>query len=435
MRTAASARTGSRNEARGWIEPATVRAKKHIAYFINCFPNYIEAMIYREVMALRGRGYELTTFSIRKPNAADVPAEAQALLGSTHYILPVSPWRLLTAHARAFARRPLVYLLTLAQVVGGTHERLRDRFRSLCHFAEAMVVIPEVERLGIEHVHAHWAVGGATCAMVVCRFLDIPFTFTAHAYDIWLDRLLLPEKLRAADMVVTCTDYNRRHLAETYGTPFEKLRVVYHGLDLQRFQRRSRPVNERPVILSVGRLVEQKGYEDLVRVCADLVREGHAFECEIIGEGPLRSRLEHLIAELGLQDVVRLPGRLVGDAVLDHYARADIFALFCVEASDGDRDGIPNTMIEAMAMELPVVSTRYTGVPELVAEGTTGYLAGCGDRRAMVEAVGRLLTRPDLRVAMGAAGRERVMGEFSTAAALAKLEAIYATDFRPGGSA
>jgi glycosyltransferase involved in cell wall biosynthesis len=265
---------------------------------------------------------------------------------------------------------------------------------------------------------------------VVCRFLDIPFTFTAHAYDIWLDRLLLPEKLRAADLIVTCTDYNRRHLAATYGTPLEKLRVVYHGLDLQRFQRRSRPINERPVILSVGRLVEQKGYEDLVRVCADLVQNGYDFECEIIGEGPLRSRLEQVIAELGLQEVVRLPGRLVGDAVLDHYARADVFALFCVEASDGDRDGIPNTMIEAMAMELPVVSTRYTGVPELVADGVTGLLADCGDRAAMVDAVARLLTHPELRTTMGAAGRERVMGDFATAAALAKLESIYATDYR-----
>ena len=112
-------------------------------------------------------------------------------------------------------------------VVGGTHERFRDRWRSLCHFAEAVVIAPDVQRLGIEHLHAHWAVGAATCAMVLSRLLDVPFTFTAHAYDIWLDRLLLPEKLRAADTIVTCTDYNRRHLIEAYGTPAEKLRIAW----------------------------------------------------------------------------------------------------------------------------------------------------------------------------------------------------------------
>ena len=421
----------TRARKEGAPEPsATFGNKKRLAYFINCFPNFIEAMIYREVMALCARGHELITFSIRRPQAADVPAEAAPLMKDTIYILPVRPWHLIWAHARAFVRSPVTYLRTLGEVVSGTHERFRDRLRSLCHFGEAVLILPEVRRLGIEHLHAHWAVGAATCAMVVSRFLDIPFTFTAHAYDIWLDRLLLPEKLRAADMIITCTDYNRRHLIDAYDTPAEKLRVVYHGLDLERFQRRARPSNDRPVLLSVGRLVEQKGYEDLLHVCAELAHEGLDFRCDIIGEGPLRQRLERLVDQLGLHAVVRMPGRLVGDAVLDCYLRADLFALFCVQASDGDRDGIPNTMIEAMAMELPIVSTRYSGVPELVLEGTTGLLVDCGDRKAMVEAIRLLMTRQDLRASMGSAGRARVMEDFSTAASIAKLEGIFAMDFR-----
>lgn len=410
--------------------PAAIPGKKRLAYFINCFPHYIEAMIYREVTALRSRGHELVTFSIRRPQEADVPEEARVLAAATKYILPVRPWDLLKAHVRTFVGRPLLYLRTLGEIVGGTHERFSDRLRSLCHFVEAVVVLPEVSRLGIDHMHAHWAVGAATCTMVISRFLDIPFTFTAHAYDIWIDRLLLSEKLRAADMVITCTDYNRRHLIEAYGTPADKLRVVHHGLDLERFQRHARPQNEKPLILSVGRLVEQKGYEDLLYVCAQLAREGCKFRCEIVGEGPLRERLERLIDELRLHEVVGLPGRLVGDGVLDCYTRADVFALFCAEASDGDRDGIPNTMIEAMAMELPVVSTRYSGVPELVAEGITGFLADCGDRKSMAEAIRLLLGKPDLRMTMGRAGRSRVVNDFATAASLSKLERIFAMDFR-----
>lgn len=400
--------------------------RRRVAYVVNCFPNFIEAMIYREVLALRSRGYDLSIFSIRRPQAGDVPPEAAALVDATHYILPVGALALLRAHTRAFARAPVRYVRTLLDVVTGTHSRFRDRVRSVCHFAEAVAILPQVRNLGIEHLHAHWAVGATTCAMVVSRFLDIPFTFTAHAYDIWLDRLLLPEKLRAAETVVTCTDYNRRHLIEDYGIPAEKFRVVYHGLDLQRFQRHDRPQNSRPVILSVGRLVEQKGYEDLIRVCADLVRDGHDFQCEIIGDGPLRESLQRLIDELGLHEVVTLRGRLVGDVVLDCYVRADIFALFCVQASDGDRDGIPNTMVEAMAMQLPVVSTRYSGVPELVVEGSTGFLADCGDRRTLVDALALLLTEPGRRTTMGRAGRERVMHDFATSACATKLEEIFA---------
>lgn len=404
--------------------------RRRVGYFINCFPNFIEAMIYREVMALRDRGYELVTFSIRRPQDADVPAEAAPLVDGTIYILPVRPWGFVRAHLRALGTAPVTYLQTLASVLLGTHERFRDRLRSLCHFAEAVAVMPEVRRRGIEHLHAHWAVGAATCAMVVSRFLNIPYSFTAHAYDIWRERLLLPEKLRTADMVVTCTDYNRRHLIDAYGAPAEKVCVVYHGLDLQRFQRRARPSNDRPLILSVGRLVEQKGYEDLLYACAKLVREGHEFQCEIVGEGPLRDRLERLVGELGLQGLVRLPGHVVGDVVLDYYIRADLFVLPCTEASDGDRDGIPNTMIEAMAMELPVVSTRYSGVPELVVDGTTGLLVDCGDRQAMAKAIRLLLTETEARIAMGSAGRARVMEGFATAASIGKLERIFTTDFR-----
>ncbi len=409
------------------VEPSPAPGRRRrLGYFINCFPNFIEAMIYREVMALRARGFELSTFSIRRPKDADVPAEARALLDTTTYILPIRPAALLRAHLRAFLDAPSLYLGTLLEVVGGTHIRFRDRWRSLCHFAEGVAIAPEVRRLGIEHLHAHWAVGAATCAMVVARFLRIPFTFTAHAYDIWLDKLLIPEKIAAAETVITCTDYNRRHLVEAYGARPDKLRVIYHGLDLERFQRRRRPANAIPVILSVGRLVEQKGYEDLLHACADLTRAGVAFRCEIVGDGPLRERLSALIAELGLHDTVVLAGRVVGDAILDCYERADLFVLPCVEASDGDRDGIPNTMIEAMAMEIPVVSTRYSGVPELVVEGRTGLLTECGDRPAIAEAMRRLLASPELRAAMGRAGRERVMADFATAAALAKLERVFA---------
>ena len=170
---------------------------------------------------------------------------------------------------------------------------------------------------------------------------------------------------------------------------------------------------------------EQKGYADLIAACGELARRGIAFRCEILGDGPLRAALEAQIAKAGLGTRVALPGSVIGDRLLEHFERADLFALLCVEASDGDRDGIPNTLIEAMAMELPVVSTSYSGVPELVVDGTTGLLVDAGDVAAGADALAALLRDPARRERMAQAGRERVTSEFTSARSTQKLEALF----------
>ncbi len=398
---------------------------RRIAYFVNLFPNLIETMIYREVGALRALGTEVCTFSIRRPDPSEVSAEAHRFFEGTTYILPVHPLRFLARHLSALLRHPVRYWAALFEVLRGTHTRFSDRLRTLCHFAEAVTVLPEVRRLEVDQLHAHWAVGSATVAMVVSRFLDLPFSFTAHAYDIWRDRLLLPEKLRAARLVVTCTDYNRRHLQTTYGVPRDRFQVVYHGVDLDRFQRLDAPQNERPVILSVGRLVEQKGFDRLLRACGELAQAGVEFRCEIVGDGPLRGTLEGLAAELGLGDRVRLVGKLFQEDLIRRYAAADVFALLCMPASDEDRDGIPNTLIEAMAMELPVVSTTFTGVPELVTDGQTGFLVEADDVTGAARSLATLLGDAARRREMGAAGRRRIAADFTIAGSARRLNSVF----------
>src|SRR5262249_33602201 len=152
------------------------------------------------------------------------------------------------------------------------------------------------------------------------------------AYDIWRERLLLPEKLRAAVMAVTCTDCNRQHLISAYGGDPGKVRVVYHGLDVDRFRPAPRSTRTEPIILSVGRLVEQKGFDCLIRACADLAAEGHQFQCRIIGDGPMRPQLEALGAELGLNGRVQFLGKMHQEELMKHYATADLFALLCKPA-------------------------------------------------------------------------------------------------------
>jgi len=407
--------------------PAPSEKPKRLAYFINCFPNLIETMIYREVGALRALGNEVCIFSIRRPAPAEIPAEAQSFCANTFYILPLGLFQLLKTHMRALLRSPVRYWQILFTVLSGTHMHFRDRLRTLCHFTEAVAVLPAVEALQVDHLHAHWAVGAATTAMVVSRFLGIPFTFTAHAYDIWREKLLLPEKLRAAQAIVTCTDYNRQHLAQTYGVSMEKLHVVYHGVDIGRFPPGEPPHNPEPVLLSVGRLVEQKGFDRLLRACAALTQQGYRFRCDIIGDGPLRRDLEQLTDELGLCERVRFHGRMFQEQLIEYYATADLFVLPCIEASDGDRDGIPNVLIEAMAMQLPIISTRFSGVPELVIDGVTGVLVESNDVPALVEAMRGLLDDPARRSSLGQAGRQRVLEDFTIERSATMLHQLFAS--------
>jgi glycosyltransferase involved in cell wall biosynthesis len=409
----------------GGADGAPADQRRRIAYFINLFPNRIETMIYREVQALEALGYQVVPFSIRAPAPALVPADARPLADRTRYLLPISAPRLVWRHMEALWRHGVRYVRVLAEIITGTHESWRDRLRSLCHFAEAVSVLPEIERLRPDHLHAHWAVGATTCAMVASRFLDLPFTFTAHAYDIWRERLLLPEKLAAARLAVTCTAANRQHLIARYGAPPERVRVVHHGLRLERFVPPAARRNAEPVIVSVGRLVEQKGFADLLAACALLRRRGVAFRCEIAGDGPLRQSLAAHAVALGVAGQVRWLGALDQEELAARYAGADVFALLCVPASDDDRDGIPNTMIEAMAMELPCVSTRFSGVPELVIEGETGVLVEIGDVAGAADALAGLFADPARRRAMGAAGRRRVVEAFTIERSAANLAAAF----------
>jgi glycosyltransferase involved in cell wall biosynthesis len=392
---------------------------------MNLFPNLTETFIYREVDSVRACGVDILTYSMRAPRVDEVSAEARKYFADTHYILPVPVRLFVTSHLAAFLQDPRRYLRVAFDAVTGTHDHWADRLRTLAHFAEAVTVMPVIRASGVQHLHAHFAVGSATVTWVLARLLDLPFSVTAHAYDIWQDRLLLPEKLSAAKFVVTCTEHNRQHLLATYPGTRATIVVVHHGVDARRFapvDRRDRAV---PHILAVGRLCEQKGFEILLRACALLAQQGEAFECRIIGDGPLRNALHALARELGMTTRVHFLGRAFQEEMPQYYAEADLFVLPCTQASDNDRDGIPNTLMEAMASGLPVVSTWFSGIPELVHHGTTGLLVERDDPAALAAAMRRLLREPALRQRFGAAGRERVMAHFSLERAAARLAELF----------
>jgi glycosyltransferase involved in cell wall biosynthesis len=226
--------------------------------------------------------------------------------------------------------------------------------------------------------------------------------------------VLLREKLANAKFVSTCTAYNRSYLSQFGKDLFNhKLLCIYHGLELERYVNVQRTKLGRPVILSVGQLQERKGLSYLVDACGILQDRGIQFECRIVGEGPLRQTLQDQIHRLGLDNSVRLLGALPHEEVIAQYQEATVFALPAILGKDGDRDGIPNVILEALSMGLPVVSTAHSGIPEVIEEGTNGLLVPPEDGEALSSALARLICDPEMQIAFGKAGRQIVADRFN----------------------
>jgi len=265
---------------------------------------------------------------------------------------------------------------------------------------------------------------------LVHRLAGCPFSFTAHAKDIYLtEREELGRKIATAEFVITCTGFNRKYLQEiaSNGTP---IHLCYHGVDLSRFSgepgESRRRYAETPLILSVGRFCEKKGFPFLIQACHRLKQGGRRFVCRMVGFGPLQEQLEELIRTLELQDCVSLAGKMTQNDLIREYQRADVFVLPCLVADDGDRDGIPNVLVEAMAMRIPVVSTPVSGIGELVDHMENGLLTPEKDSEALAAAIETLLDDPLLRDRLGENGRQKVMAGFSLDRSTAKVRRLLA---------
>ena len=365
-----------------------------VAYVLKMFPRFSETFILSELLELERQGVRVHVFSLKRPNDGLVHADVARVRAPVTYL---PEWRLRSlpsfaaAHFELLRRDGRRYVGCLRTVV-----RQRNR-AALKHFAQAGVVARALDRAGVEHVHAHFASTATSVALHVHRLTGVPYSFTAHAKDIYRETVRpqdLARKLRAARFAVTVSDYNRRHLAPLAGS--DRLMRIYNGLDLAQFTRNGERPDDPPLVLAVGRLIEKKGFDDLVRACALLRDDGIPFRCFIVGKGELKAELETLAHELGVDGDVELAGAIPREALVKLYPRASVFAAPCVVGADGNRDGLPTVLIEAMALRVPVVATPVTGIPELVEHERTGLLVAEHDPRARADALGRLLGRlPD----------------------------------------
>lgn len=424
-----------------------------IAYLLKTFPKLSETFILNEILELERQGLELHIFSLRQPSETKMHpgvAEVRArvtYLRSWYTPLPPPPMRVpleKLAHKVQmseerwfmFLHHPLWFLRTwLFQLRSGAgkrhfHQAFQARSGSRKrYFYQALALARELRRGGFTHLHAHFANEPASVGELAHRLAGCAFSFTAHAKDIYLtDREELARKIGAAEFVITCTGFNRSYLREITndGTP---IHVCYHGVDLSRFSGEPGDSRERhtgaPLILSVGRFCEKKGFAYLIRACHRLKQNGRRFVCRIVGFGPLQEQLEELIRTLELQDYVFLAGKMTQDKLIREYQQADLFVLPCLVTDDGDRDGIPNVLVEAMAVRIPVVSTPVSGIGELVDHMENGLLTPEKDSEALAGAMEMLLDDPGLRERLGANGRQKVMAGFSLDRSTAKVHRLF----------
>ena len=384
-----------------------------IIYIIGTYPGLTTTFIDREVMALRSMGVRLQILSIRQP-WTKLSAEQEALRKDVTYLLPVKWIPLIISHLSYALTKPKRFFSTLVYLLTRPHPSLRAKLMTLIHFVEGVYAAYMLRHTPGQHLHAHFIDRAATVALVASRLLGIPYSVTAHASDIYVNPVLLKEKLTNAKFASTCTAYNRSYLSQFGKDLFNhKLLCIYHGLELERYVNEQHTRTGRPIILSVGQLQERKGLSYLVEACGILRDRGVQFECRIIGEGPLRPTLQEQIHQLELEDYVRLVGALPHEEVIAQYQEATVFALPAILGKDGDRDGIPNVILEALSMGLPVVSTAHSGIPEVIEEGVNGLLVPPEDAQAFSSALERLICDPEMGNAFGKAGRKIVADRFN----------------------
>lgn len=442
-----------------------------LAYLFPAFPVFHQTFVLWEVLGMKRNGADPLIYSLRRGTEKQQD-EARPIIDEVVYLPSLLSRAVLLANLRFAVRAPWRYVALYAAVARawatGTGPRsrhaewekgspsLQDRLRGWynrqphLYLLKSWLLVPQavelagrLARAGVTHLHVHWATYPATVALVVKRALGIPFSISAHAYDIYMIQRMLPAKVAEARWVFTCAETNAAYLRSLSAAKDRaKIIVSYHGVDVERFAPPAqRPQNARLRVLSCGQLERYKGMHLLIEACGKLHAQGLPIECRIVGEGPYRSILEEQIERLGLADVVHLAGARPHAELARMLAESDVFALASeLGGKSGRRDVIANVIVEAMATGLPVITTRIPGAEELVEDGVSGLLVRPNRADEVATALRRLALAPEERQRIGAAARAKVVRDFDNSKnvremAAALIEATASSPTAPGASA
>jgi colanic acid/amylovoran biosynthesis glycosyltransferase len=394
-----------------------------VLYVVSLFPCWSETFIVREVQALVDLGVDVRILSLKPPSEALVQPEAAGLAARVVY----------ARGSRATGAQLLRALPVMTAVTHGLRGHPAALAKSVVALWRAAGASRAAAAIAPRAIHAHWATYPSTAALLLSRLLGVPFSFTAHAHDIFVEDHLVAAKLRASAFAVTVSDFNRRLLERRYGAEArQKLRVIHCGIPLEQFPFQAGD-RQPGAVVAVGRLDPIKGFPVLVDACGVLRDAGVTFTCDIVGDGPLRGSLAAQIAGRRLENQVRLRGAMAGGDLRRLLYTASVFALPSIVTPEGNMDGIPVALMEAMASGLPAVSTRVSGIPELVRDGSSGRLVAAGDAAALAGALSELLARPTLRIEFARAARRGVEESFDASRESARLHALFVEATRGSG--
>lgn len=398
-------------------------AAPHFAYIFERFPSFTQTFCAREVMELQRRGVRLALFSIRDVRDEEVNHFPQELRDQVVTLPPADQLKAEVDALKKEGKLPQAFVLTLRHW-GERADKMR--------IYEAAWIGHRLREAGVRHVHTHFAGIGARTCWWVRQFFGLSYSFTGHANDLFCEEKSLPVTLemlvRDAALTVAVSDWTADWLRGKFPVHARRIRRVYNGMDLEPVATATLDAvkDDPPHILSVGRLIEKKGFADLIDACALLQGRGVPFQCSIVGEGPLQEELAARIATAGLTGRVRLTGPQPMPEIIRLLGVSRIFALACVVERDGGMDVLPTVIMEAMAARLPCISTRVAGVPEMVEDGVTGLLTAERQPEALAAAITQLLAEPDTAQRMGTAGLARARSLFAREVTAASLLVLLA---------
>ncbi|MEZ6148336.1 MAG: glycosyltransferase [Planctomycetaceae bacterium] len=378
-----------------------------VGYVVKRYPRFSETFIVNEVLAHEAAGLDVEIFSLRPPVDTHFQNRISEVRAPVTYLDRDNRGGKSDVFWAAIQEAELKLPEFSSKLALAQGEDAKDTIQAI------QLALMTQER-DIRHLHAHFASSAASVARMAAHFAGIPYTLTAHAKDIFHEEVEsddLRRKLTDASSVITVSDFNLQYLRKTFGPSASRVVRVYNGLDLHQYPFLL-PADRPRQIIGVGRLVEKKGFNDLITACAILAEHRDDFHCEIIGDGECGRELQDQILELGIADRVKLIGPQPQSQVIAAMQSSAVLAAPCIVGGDGNRDGLPTVLLEAMALGTPCVGTDVTGIPEVLRHEQTGLLVGQHDPHALARALERLLDDPVLRIRLASRARDLIAAEF-----------------------
>ncbi len=396
----------------------------HVGYVVKMFPRLSETFILNEILELERSGVQVTVFSLKRPNEGRFHRQLSQLQAPVVYLDELDPrkWGSWLSKRWNTVRenKDELWKLMDEELQSPVNGRLELILKSAW-------AASEVKKRKIQRLHAHFATLPSTTAYYMSRLANVPYSFTAHAKDIYVytpEEILLRKKIETVHKLVTVTDFNHRHLNGILGgSGNERVVTLYNGIDLDRFKPEG--AVEPGLIVGVGRLVPKKGFDDLLTACAVMKKRNVEFHCVIAGDGDEQAALTKQCDELGLSEMVSFPGAVTSDEAQSLIQRATVVALPCIVAKDNNVDALPTVLLESLGCGTPAISTNLSGIPEIIEDDVNGFLVEPHDTATLAERLEKVLSDPELRDRFSKAARETAERKFDIRRNVGTLRRIF----------